>query len=84
VSFKASRWESWRTKRGCSWKSVGAFWGEIHGLKNISNESLCEQLRWLLKDQKRRYLGNQSLIVHSLLGLDSRVGKQLGNILGEW
>jgi len=33
VRFKASRCKPWRTKRGGSWKSVGAFWGEIHMLE---------------------------------------------------
>lgn len=41
MRFKASRCESWRTKRGDSWERGDAFWGEIHGVeKHIKEESL--------------------------------------------
>jgi len=34
VRFKASRCESWRTKRGALEKRVGAFWGRFMGMEN--------------------------------------------------
>jgi len=41
VRFKASKCESWRTKRERSWEKVGAFWEEIHGAgKHIKGEYL--------------------------------------------
>jgi len=41
VRFKASRCESWRTKKEDSWKKVGAFCGDIYGVeKHIKGESL--------------------------------------------
>ncbi|RHN38930.1 hypothetical protein MtrunA17_Chr8g0338401 [Medicago truncatula] len=43
--FKASRCESWRTKRGGSWDMVGVFWGKIHGdEKHMSRESIVSNL----------------------------------------
>jgi len=40
VRFKASRCESWRTRRGGSWERASAFWGEIHGVeKHIKSDS---------------------------------------------
>jgi len=45
MRFKCFKCKSWITKRGGSWKRVGAFWGEIYGVeKHMSGESFMSNL----------------------------------------